>query len=71
MARLEVVNEFIYLGVQLESWAERGGGEYENEREALRATDKVLMKIPNMNVKVLQNIYEKICVSKMLYGIEL
>jgi len=72
--RLEVVKVFIYLfrgKVRKLGWTGGGGGgEYKNERQTLRATD-LLMKIPNMNAKVLENIYEIIRVSKMLYGIEL
>jgi hypothetical protein len=37
----------------------------------LIATDKCLARIPDMNIKMLQNIYEMISETNMMYGIEL
>jgi hypothetical protein len=37
----------------------------------LRAVDRCVARIPDMNVKMLENIYEMISESSMMYGIEL
>ena len=40
-------------------------------KQALRAIDVFLMRAPDMNVKVQGNIYEVICYSGMLHGVEI
>jgi hypothetical protein len=39
--------------------------------QALTATDKCLATTPNMKVRTLENIYETLCESRIMYGVEL
>jgi hypothetical protein len=38
--------------------------------EALLAINKCLARTPDIRVKILENIYEMLCESRMMYGIE-
>jgi hypothetical protein len=39
--------------------------------QVLRATDKCIVLAPNIKVQMLENIYEMVCKSKIMYGIEI
>lgn len=41
------------------------------DNQPLLATDKCLATTPNMKVRALENTYEMLCESKMMYGVEL
>lgn len=62
--RLVVVKEFTYLRLKL-----GGSEEWKRQKQStnvqgiltfVRATDKILIKVSNMNVKVLENKYKMI-----------
>jgi hypothetical protein len=40
-------------------------------RQTLAAIDKCLAKIPGARVKILENMYEMVCTSKLMYGVEM
>jgi hypothetical protein len=62
---IEVVKEINYLGVTLES-----SGAWSNQKvkgiQSLVATDKCLTRTPDMGVKLLENVYEMVCESRMM-----
>jgi hypothetical protein len=69
----EVVKETDYLGVTLES----SGGLSKQKAtqkvkgiQALVVSDKCLTRTPDMGVKFLENVYEMVCESRMIYGVE-
>jgi hypothetical protein len=71
---IEVVGEITYLGITLEntgSWEKHKKKIKARGNHTLIAIDRCLARIPDMNVKMLENIYEMISESSMMYGIEL
>jgi hypothetical protein len=57
---LEIIKEFIYLGVKLESlgeWRRQEDSIKAKGKQTLRTTDKCLMTVPNMNIEVLHVIW--------------
>jgi hypothetical protein len=71
---IEVVGEITYLGITLEntgSWEKHKKKITGRGNKTLIAIDRSLARIPDMNVKILENIYEMISESSMMYGIEL
>jgi hypothetical protein len=70
----EVVDEITYLGITLEntdSWEKLKKKITARGNQTLIAIDRCLARIPDMNVKMLENIYEMKSESSMMYGIEL
>jgi hypothetical protein len=71
---IEVVNEINYLGVFLESnggWNRQRRNVGAKGNQTLLAIDKCLARTPDIRVKVLENIYEMLCESRMMYCIEM
>jgi hypothetical protein len=71
---IEVVNEITYLEITLEntgSWEKHKKKITTRGNQTLIATDRCLARIPDMNVKISENIYEMISESSMMYGVEL
>jgi hypothetical protein len=71
---IKVVDEITYLGITLEN---TGSREKHKKKITVRgdqtliAINRCLARIPDMNIKMLENIYEMISESSMMYGIEL
>jgi hypothetical protein len=74
---IEVVNELSYLGITLES---TGGWNKHRKKQivkgnqsllAILAIDKCLSRTPNMRIQLLENVYEIVCESRMMYGAEI
>jgi hypothetical protein len=53
-------------GWEKHKWSLKVEGNY-----ALVGTDKYLSRIPNMKFRILQNIYEVVCESRLLFGAEM
>ena len=72
--RFQVLKEFIYTTVKAESQ-----GEWRRQKErtkvkckiSLKATEKCLMRVPEMKIKVVENIFAIICEFIRLYGVEI
>jgi hypothetical protein len=70
----EVVHKFSYLGVTLYStgsWNKKETLVKMKGDQALRAIDKCISVTPNIKVQMLENVYEMVCESKIMYGIEM
>jgi hypothetical protein len=70
---IEVVDKFNYLGVTLDStgsWNKQKTLAKMKGHQALRATDKCTAVTPDIKVQMLENMYEMVCESKIMYGIE-
>jgi hypothetical protein len=71
---IEIINGFKYLGITLEST-----GGLKNQKvsiktkgnQALTAFDKCLVTTPNIKLRTLENFYEMLCESRIMYGFEL
>jgi hypothetical protein len=62
------------LGITLENmgnWEKHKKKITARGNQTLMAIDRCLPRIPDMNIKMLENIYEMISESSMVYGIEL
>jgi hypothetical protein len=46
-------------------------GHYIPEIQSLVAIDKCLTRTPDMGVKLLENVYEMVCESRMMFGVEI
>jgi hypothetical protein len=71
---IEVVNELSYLGITLEStggWNRRRMKQMVKGNQCLLAIDKCLSRTPDMRIQLLENVYETVCESKMMYGAEI
>jgi hypothetical protein len=71
--QIEVVKEINYFGVTLESsggWCKQKAQQKVKGIQSLVATDKCLTRIPDMGVRLLENVYEMVCESRMMYGVE-
>ena len=71
---IEVVDKFNYLGVTLDStgsWNTQKTLAKMKAYQALRATGKCIAVTPDIKVQMLENIYEMVCESKIMYGIEI
>jgi hypothetical protein len=67
--QIEVVMEINYLGVTLESsggWSKQKAKQKVKGIWSLVATDKCLTR-----VKLLKNVYEMVCESRMMYRVEI
>jgi hypothetical protein len=72
--KIEMVNEINYLGIFLESngvWNRQGRNVIAKGNQTLLATDKCLARTPDMRVRILENMYEMLCESRMMYGVEM
>jgi hypothetical protein len=72
--QIEVVNEVNYLGAVLEStagWNRQRRSVIAKGNQTLVAIDKCLARTPDMRVATLENIYEMLCESRMMYGVEM
>jgi hypothetical protein len=72
--QIEVVKEVNYLGVLLEStggWNRQRCSVTAKGNQTLVAIDKCLARTPEMKVVTLENVYEIVCESRMLYGVEI
>jgi hypothetical protein len=70
---IEVVDEFNYLGVTLDStgsWNKQKTLAKIKGYQALRAIDKCIAVTPDIKVQMLENIHEIVCESKIMCGIE-
>jgi hypothetical protein len=68
------VKEIDYLGVTLESsggWRKQKAKQKVKGVQSLVAIDKCLTRTPDMGVQILQNVYEIVCESRMMYGVEI
>jgi hypothetical protein len=71
---IDVVNETRYLGVTLEStgrWNSYEMKQMAKGNQSLVAIDKCLTRTPDMRVQLLDNVYEMVCESRMMYGAEI
>ncbi|KDR17814.1 hypothetical protein L798_08243 [Zootermopsis nevadensis] len=71
---IETVKEICYLGVTLEStggWAKQKAKVVAKGKQALVAIDKCLARMPHMRINILENVYEMVCESRMMYGAEI
>jgi hypothetical protein len=70
---IEVVDEFNYLGVTLDStgsWNKQKTSAEMKGYQVLRAIDKCIAVTPDNKVQMSGNMYEMVCESKIMYGIE-
>jgi hypothetical protein len=68
---IDVVNEIIYLGETLVStrgWNRHKMTQMVKGNQSLVATDKCLTRTPDMRVQLLENVYELVCESRLMYG---
>jgi hypothetical protein len=73
-SHLQIIGTFKYLGITSENtggWRNQKASIKEKGNQALTAIDKCLAATPNMEVRTLENIYETLCVSRIMYGVEL
>jgi hypothetical protein len=72
--QIEVVKGIDYLGVTLESsgeWSKQKAKQKVKGIQSLAAIDKCLTRTPDMGVKLLENVYEMVCESRIMYGVEI
>ena len=72
--QLQLVNEIVYFGVKresVESWRKQKARIKARVNQTLTATDKCPKRTPNMKADMLENIYEMICESTLIYGTEM
>jgi hypothetical protein len=66
-----VVYEISYLGVSLENaggWKKYKMKQTVKGNQTLVAIDKCLTRTPDMNLNILENIYEMMCESRLICG---
>jgi hypothetical protein len=71
---VEIVNEISCLGITLEStggWNRNGMKEIVKGNQSLVAIDKCLIRTLDMRIQLLENVYETVCESRMMYGAEI
>jgi hypothetical protein len=71
---IEIIVKFKYLGITLENtvgWRNQKASIKAKGNQALTAIDKCLATSPNMKVRTLENIYETLCESRIMGGVEL
>jgi hypothetical protein len=71
---IETVDKFKYLGITSENtggWRNQKASVKVKGNQALTASDKCLAITPHMKVRTLENIYETLCESRIMYGVEL
>jgi hypothetical protein len=69
-----VNNELSYLGITLEStggWNRHRKKQMVKGNQSLLAIDKCLSGTPDMRIQLLENVYETVCESRMMYGAEI
>jgi len=69
----EEVNNFNCLGVTMEStggWNKLKTWNKTKQYQALTAIDKCTSVTPSIKVQILENMYEMVCESKTMYGID-
>jgi hypothetical protein len=72
--QIEVVKEIDYLGVTLESsggWSKQKAKQKVKRIQSLVAIDKCLTRTPDMGVTLFENVYEMVCESRIMYGVEI
>jgi hypothetical protein len=72
--QIEIVKEIDYLGVTLESsggWSKEKAKQKVKGIQYVAAIDKCLTRTPDMGVKLLENVYEMVCESRIMYGVEI
>jgi hypothetical protein len=72
--QIEIVKEIDYLGVTLESsggWSKQKAKQKVKGIQYLAAIDKCLTRTPDMEVKLLENVYRMVCESRVMYGVEI
>jgi hypothetical protein len=68
------VKEIDYLGVTLESsggWSKQKAKQKVKRIQSLVAIDKCLTRTPDMGVTLFENVYEMVCESRIMYGVEI
>jgi hypothetical protein len=71
---IQIIDKFKYLGITLENtggWRNQKASIKAKGNEALTAVDKCLATTPDMKVRTLENMYETLCESGIMYGVEL
>jgi hypothetical protein len=71
---IETVNEISYLGITREStggWNRHRMKQMVKGNQSLVAIDKCLTRTPEMRIQLLENVYELVCESRMIYGAEI
>jgi hypothetical protein len=71
---IEVVNELNCLGITLEStggWNRHRKKQIVKGDQSLLAIDKCLSRSPDMRIQLVENVYEAVCESRMMYGAEI
>jgi hypothetical protein len=72
--QIEVVKEIDYLEVTLErsgGWSKQKAKQKVKGIQSLVTIDKCLTRTPDMGVKLLEIVYEMVCESRMMYGVEI
>ena len=72
--KLQLVHEIVCFGVKRErmgGWRKQKARIKATGNRTLTAIDKRLTRTPNVKVDMLQDIYEMICKSTLLYGAEM
>jgi hypothetical protein len=65
--QIEVLKDIDYLG----GWTKQKTKQKVKEIQSLEAIDKCLTRTQDMGVKLLENVYEMVCESRMTYGVEI
>jgi hypothetical protein len=72
--QLQLVNGIVYFGVKgesMESWRKQKARIKARGNQTLTTIDKCPKRTPNMKADMLENIYEMICESTLIYGLEI
>jgi hypothetical protein len=72
--QIEIVKGINKLGVTLQSsggWSKQKTKQEVKGIQSLVAFDKCLPRTPDMGVKLLEKVYEMVCESRMMYGVEI
>jgi hypothetical protein len=71
---IEIIDKFKYLRITLENtggWRNQKASIKAKGNQALTAIDTCLATTSNMKVMTLENIYEMLCESRIMYAVEL
>jgi hypothetical protein len=67
---IETIDKFKYLGITLKNtggWTNQKASIKAKGNQASTATDKCLATTPNIKIGTLENIYETLCESRIMY----